>query len=141
MEIVKFTRLSEDARKPTKGSNDAAGFDLYSTENYTLPARGNGTIKTDICIEILPSDCFGQINGRSSLGKKSIIVGAGVIDRDYRGNINVLLINHSDVDYKISKGDRIAQIVFHKIINPIFIECKELCKTERGERGFGSSGI
>lgn len=140
MEIVKFTRLSEEARKPTKGSNDAAGFDLYSTEMYNLLARSNATIKTDICIEILPSNCFGQINGRSSLAQKSIVVGAGVIDQDYRGNINVLLINHGDTDFKISKGDRIAQIIFHKIINPIFIECKELGKTERGERGFGSSG-
>lgn len=79
---------------------------------------------------------------RSGLAwKNSIDVGAGVIDEDYRGNIGVVLFNLSDVDFNVTRGDRIAQLLLEKIITPEVVEVEELIETERGDGGFGSTGV
>ena len=76
------------------------------------------------------------------LGAKSshIYIGGGVIDQDYRGNINFILYNHSDIPFTVSRGDRIAQLICEKIYYPTLEEVKILDITESGERGFGSRG-
>lgn len=96
---------------------------------------------TDIQIE-LPPGCYGRIAARSGLGLKyNIHVGAGVIDRDFRGNIGALLFNLGDTKFVIHKGDRIAQLICEKIYYCDIKEVANLSKTDRGENGFGSTGL
>ncbi|CAG9112696.1 unnamed protein product [Plutella xylostella] len=137
---LKFTRMSEHAFPPLKGSEKAAGFDLKSAYDYVVPARGKELVKTDLQIE-LPSGCYGRVAPRSGLAVKNFIdVGAGVIDEDYRGNVGVVLFNHSDQDFPVKKGDRIAQLICEKIFYPDLLEVTNLTETKRAEGGFGSTG-
>ncbi|XP_041982690.1 deoxyuridine 5'-triphosphate nucleotidohydrolase [Aricia agestis] len=138
--VLKFTRLTTNAFAPSKGSEKAAGFDLKSAYDYVVPARGKELIKTDIQIE-LPSGCYGRVAPRSGLAVKNFIdVGAGVIDEDYRGNVGVVLFNHSDNDFVVNKGDRIAQLICEKIFYPEIVEANSLSETQRADGGFGSTG-
>ncbi|XP_065220509.1 deoxyuridine 5'-triphosphate nucleotidohydrolase-like isoform X2 [Planococcus citri] len=138
---LKFARLTEHALPPVKGSDKAAGYDLRSAYEYKVPARGKELIKTDLQIE-LPSGCYGRVAPRSGLAWKNFIdVGAGVIDEDYRGNVGVVLFNHSDQDFIIQKGDRVAQLICERIFHPVLKEIQNLSETNRGEKGFGSSGV
>lgn len=73
--------------------------------------------------------------------KHAIDVGAGVIDADYRGPVGVILFNHSDVDFEVKVGDRIAQLILEKIVTPEVMEVEHLDSTARGEGGFGSTGV
>ncbi|XP_066939092.1 deoxyuridine 5'-triphosphate nucleotidohydrolase-like [Macrobrachium rosenbergii] len=138
--VLRFKKLSEHAFAPSKGSKWAAGYDLCSAYNETIPAQGKALIKTDLQIE-LPEGCYGRVAPRSGLSwKNHIDVGAGVIDRDYRGNVGVVLFNHAKVDYEVKKGDRVAQLICEKIFYPDVEEVQELSDTDRGEGGFGSTG-
>lgn len=138
--VLRFAKLSEHAFVPTKGSVKAAGFDLKSAYDCIVPARGKALVKTDIQIE-LPNGCYGRIAPRSGLAAKNFIdVGAGVIDEDYRGNLGVVLFNHADVDFQVTKGDRIAQLICERIFYPELEEAESLNDTERGSGGFGSTG-
>ena len=138
--ILKFSKVLPEAFAPTKGSAKAAGFDLKSAFNYIIPSRGKIIANTGIKIE-LPEGCYGRIAPRSGLTvNHSIDVGAGVIDEDYRGVIQVVLFNHSDTSFNVVKGDGIAQLICEKICYPEIQEVKELSNTERGESGFGSTG-
>ena len=79
---------------------------------------------------------------RSGLAVKNFIdVGAGVIDSDYRGEIKVLLFNHSEMDFQVNVNDRIAQIIIEKIAETKLVKIQTLTETERGEGGFGSTGV
>ena len=79
---------------------------------------------------------------RSGLAwKNSIDVGAGVIDEDYRGNVGVILFNHSDEEFKIASGDRVAQLILERISTPEVVEVEDLDETERNAGGFGSTGV
>ncbi|XP_014671624.1 PREDICTED: deoxyuridine 5'-triphosphate nucleotidohydrolase-like [Priapulus caudatus] len=139
--VLRFAKLSELAFKPSKGSQFAAGFDLYSAYDYTVPARGQVLAKTDIQVAV-PPGCYGRIAPRSGLAAKhSIDVGAGVVDADYRGNVGVILFNFGPDDFKVSRGDRIAQLICEKIELPDLEESETLDDTARGDGGFGSTGI
>ena len=85
-----------------------------------------------------------QVRPRSGLALKngiSVLNTPGTIDNDYRGEIKVLLVNHSDNDFSVQKGDRIAQGVLNKVYKASFQEVSTLSQTQRAERGFGSSGM
>ena len=87
----------------------SAGWDLYASEETTVPARGKAIIKTDIAVAI-PENHYGRIAPRSGMSWKNCTdIGAGVIDADYRGEIGVVTFNHSDVDLFIKEKDRVAQ--------------------------------
>ncbi|KAK9461943.1 dUTPase-like protein [Lipomyces oligophaga] len=132
--------LSPRGRVPTRGSALAAGYDLYASADGIVPARGSAMIPTDISIA-LPADTYGRVAARSGMATKhSIQTGAGVVDSDYRGPIKVLLFNCADVDYAVSEGDRIAQMVVERIVTPPVLLVEELPDTVRGESGFGSTG-
>lgn len=73
--------------------------------------------------------------------KHAIDVGAGVVDADYRGPVGVLLFNHSDLDFQVKAGDRIAQLIIERIMTPEVVEVLDLDSTARGEGGFGSTGV
>jgi dUTP pyrophosphatase len=108
-------RLSPKAIVPERASAGAAGYDLSSAYDYVVPARGKEMIKTNLAIAV-PEGTYGRIAPRSGLAwKHSIDVGAGVIDRDYRGNVGVILFNHSGQDFKIAAGDRVAQLILERI--------------------------
>ncbi|GLC34797.1 hypothetical protein PLESTM_000241000 [Pleodorina starrii] len=134
-------KLSDKATLPKRGSAGAAGYDLASAEETVVPARGKVLVKTDISIRV-PKGTYGRVAPRSGLAAKNFIdTGAGVIDEDYRGNVGVLLFNHSDSDFPIKVGDRIAQLVLEKIATPDVEEVEELDATERGANGYGSTGV
>ncbi|XP_031623784.1 deoxyuridine 5'-triphosphate nucleotidohydrolase-like [Contarinia nasturtii] len=137
---LRWAKLTEHAFEPTKGSEQAAGLDLRSAYDAVVPARGKALVKTDIQIEV-PVGTYGRVAPRSGLAWKNFIdVGAGVIDQDYRGNVGVILFNHSDVDFDVKKGDRIAQLICERIVYPNLKEVDSLTETTRGEGGFGSTG-
>lgn len=141
--VLKFSKLTEYAFAPTRGSKLAAGYDLYSAYDYEIPAHGKLVAKTDIQVRV-PDGTYGRIAPRSGLAAKSFIdIGAGVVDQDYRGNVGVVMFNHADAIFSIKKGDRIAQLVCEKIEYPELEECNEglnEAETERGSGGFGSTG-
>ncbi|XP_035671546.1 deoxyuridine 5'-triphosphate nucleotidohydrolase-like [Branchiostoma floridae] len=138
--LLRFAKMTEHAFAPTRGSKQAAGYDLYSAYDYTIPAQGKVLAKTDIQIA-LPEGCYGRVAPRSGLAHKNFIdVGAGVIDRDYRGNVGVIMFNFGKEEFKVNKGDRIAQLICERIFMPDLQEEETLDNTERGEGGFGSTG-
>ena len=119
----------------------AAGYDLASVEETVVPAKGKTIVKTGISIAT-PEGCYGRIAPRSGLAvKKYINVSAGVIDSDYRGEVGVVLFNHSDEDFEVKQGDHIAQLILEKIANPQVKETADLPSTARGSQGFGSTGL
>ncbi|NXK03576.1 DUT protein, partial [Herpetotheres cachinnans] len=137
---LRFTKLSENACAPSRGSARAAGYDLYSAYDCVIPPMEKAVVKTDIQIA-LPSGCYGRIAPRSGLAAKHFIdVGAGVIDEDYRGNVGVVLFNFGKETFEVKKGDRIAQLICERIFYPELEEVQALDDTERGEGGFGSTG-
>jgi len=139
--VLRFAKLTEHAFTPTRGSKLAAGYDLYSAYEYTVPAKGKVLAKTDIQIAT-PPGCYGRVAPRSGLAHKHFIdVGAGVIDEDYRGNVGVILFNFGTEDFHVSKGDRIAQLIMERIYLPELEELPTLDDTERGAGGFGSTGV
>ena len=134
-------KLRNNAAVPKRGSEEAAGYDIASAEDTVVPAKGKAGIKTGISIAV-PEGCYGRIAPRSGLTvKKFIDVGAGVIDADYQGEVGVVLFNHSEEDFEVKPGDRIAQLILEKIATPQVKETTDLSCTERGSDGFGSTGI
>ncbi|EMS11688.1 deoxyuridine 5'-triphosphate nucleotidohydrolase, mitochondrial precursor, putative [Entamoeba histolytica HM-3:IMSS] len=139
-EALLVKRLHKDAVIPTRGTNRAAGFDLFCIENVIIQPHDRCSVSTGIAVQI-PHNYYGKVAPRSSLAfKYGIDVGAGVIDEDYRGEIKVLLFNHSNDIFRAKKGDRIAQFIIEKISYCEIKEVKELNATIRGEKGFGSTG-
>lgn len=133
-------KLSDKARLPTRGSAFAAGYDIYASKAIVIPARGKALVDTDISMAV-PAGTYGRIAPRSGLASKNFIdTGAGVIDADYRGQVKVLLFNHSDADFAVSEGDRVAQLVLERIYTPEVLEVAELEESVRGAGGFGSTG-
>jgi dUTP pyrophosphatase len=137
---LSFKKIAEDAQEPVYGTPFAAGADVYSYEETTVPAGGKALISTGIKLSVKPGH-YGRIAPRSGLAVKNFIdVGAGVeIGRDEE--LTVLLFNYGDTDFQVKKGDRIAQIVAERIADIEMKEVKELSETKRGTSGFGSTGI
>lgn len=137
---IKIKKLCSEAKIPTGGSENSAGFDIYSVEEYELQPGETHTFKTGISLEIPEGKaCF--IWDRSGIGSKGIHRFAGLIDSDYRGEIKIVLFNSTKFPFKINKYDRIAQGVIQDYYKVNFVETYELSETERGEKGFGSTGI
>ncbi|KAI2471256.1 deoxyuridine 5'-triphosphate nucleotidohydrolase [Annulohypoxylon bovei var. microspora] len=133
-------KLTPTAQLPTRGSAFSAGYDLYASAACSIPARGKGLVETGLSIAV-PADTYGRIAPRSGLAAKHFIdTGAGVIDADYRGPVKVLLFNHSEADFAVAAGDRVAQLVVERIYTPEVVEVQELEESVRGAGGFGSTG-
>lgn len=144
---VKIKRLTKNAILPTRGSNQAAGYDLYACIDRDMAYRSihpHETVKigTGLSLEI-PEGYFGAIFARSGIATKRGLRPAncvGVIDSDYRGEIVVALHNDSDDTRMIEQDERIAQLVIMPYLPVEFTEADELDSTERGTDGFGSTG-
>jgi dUTP pyrophosphatase len=138
--MLRICKLSRNAITPTRGSEEAAGLDLYSAVTAEIAPNQQALVSTDIAIEC-PLGTYGRIAPRSGLAVNySIDVGAGVIDSDYRGDVKVLLFNLGNSPFKIQKGDRIAQLIIERILIPEIEIVDVLCASQRGRNGFGSSG-
>lgn len=141
---VKIKKLKENAIIPTKGSREAAGYDLYACCNDVVIIEPHKTEKIGTGLAILPpKGYFGAIVARSGLAAKHGLRPAncfGVCDEDYRGEYIVALHNDTDSPQVINTTDRIAQLVFLPYIDVDFHEINELENTKRGSGGFGSTG-
>lgn len=144
-----FRQLNPDSKFPTRATPGSAGFDLYATETVTIEGgKGTYLVGTGIAVE-LPEKYYGRIAMRSGLAKNQhLAVSAGVIDRDYEGEVGVLVyctkMGHT---YTIKKGDRFAQIVIEKYYDGSSHEIKygDSRQLPAGHKpihiGFGSTGI
>lgn len=144
---IKVKKLNERAILPTYGSEDAACADLYAiidtpTKSVEIKPHETYFVSTGISMEI-PKGYVGLIYPRSGLSCKrglSLANCVGVIDSDYRGEIKVALVNHSNEICKIEDAERCSQIAFQPSMKWDFHQVDELSDTERGEGGFGSTG-
>ena len=116
---------------------------MHSIDEIVLKAGDRAVVSTGLAFEI-ESGFEVQVRPRSGLALKngiSVLNTPGTIDSDYRGEIKVILVNHSQEDFIIRKGDRIAQGVINEITQAVFAEVEKLSESQRGESGFGSSGV
>lgn len=144
MEPIRVKKLKENAILPAYGSAEAAGADLYACLDAPVLVEPGETawIPTGIALEV-PKGCAGLVYARSSLGAKRGLAPAnkvGVIDSDYRGEIRVVLLNHSKATQVIEPGERVAQFLITPVLTPPYVESEELSDTSRGVGGFGSTG-
>ena len=139
---VEVLIVVEDGFLPIYSNPGDAGADLKSTENVVIPARGRALVKTGVKIA-LPNGFVALVHPRSGLAAKhgiTVLNTPGTVDAGYRGEIMVTLYNSSDEDFEVSRGDRIAQIVIQQVEHANFVSVMELPESERGARGFGSTG-
>lgn len=138
--MLRYKLATPHAYAPLRGSVLAAGVDLKSAYHYTVPPRGKTLVSTDLIVEV-PEGCYGRIAPRSGLAAGHFIdIGAGVIDRDYRGIVHVLMFNHADEPFYVCPGMRIAQLICERIVIPDLQQVTVLSPTERNKSGFGSTG-
>jgi dUTP pyrophosphatase len=137
---LKIKILNNDAKIPTYAHVGDAGMDLFTSRDVLIQAGKIEKISTGIAIEI-PDGYVGLIWDKSGLamnaGLKTL---GGVVDRGYRGEVIVGIVNVSDEDFVLKKGDKVAQMLIQKIENVEIEEVSELDDTSRGEGGFGSTG-
>jgi dUTP pyrophosphatase len=140
---LEFTRLSEDAREPSRAHDGDAGFDLYAVESATIAPGERASVGTGIALAI-PDGWAGLVLPRSGLAARHGITlpnAPGLIDAGYRGEVRVLLLNTDPLEtFEVSAGDRVAQLVLVRHESPELIEVASLEETVRGVGGFGSSG-
>ncbi len=143
---IKIKYLPHAVGKLTRGSKDAAGWDLQYADHHAarthIPPRSTALLSTGIQIE-LPRGKEAQIRPRSGLALKygvTVLNAPGTIDADFRGEICVILINHGNEFFTVESGDRIAQMVIADVCMDDFEEVNELSDTKRGQGGWGSSG-
>ena len=141
---IEIKKLRENAVIPTKGSQQAAGYDLYAAIDAPVIIKPHTTEKIGTGLAIaVPDGYFGAIFARSGLATKQGLRPAncvGVADSDYRGEYIVALHNDTDEEKTIDCGERIAQLVVMPYLSVEFEETDELSETERGAGGFGSTG-
>ncbi len=141
--VVRVKLLSPDARMPTRAKAGDVAFDLYSSIEYTLQPGERLAVPTGISIEI-PEGFEGEVRPRSGLAVKhgiTVLNSPGTIDSGYRGEVKSILINLGTEPFLIEKGMRISQLAIRPVPKIRFVEVEELSSTERGEDGFGSTGL
>lgn len=139
---VEVLIVAEEEFLPSYANPGDAGADLKSTEDITIPARSRALVHTGVKIA-LPDGFVALVHPRSGLAAKNgitVLNTPGTVDAGYRGEIMVTLFNSSDTDFSVKRGDRIAQLVIQQVEKAKFIPVSELPESERGARGFGSTG-
>lgn len=146
---IKIKKLHPDAKMPHRGTDDAAGFDLYATQDVTIVTGEPMKIPTGLAFEI-PKGYVGVVYSRSSSALNGLVITPLLVDSDYRGEVFVLANYHKqplDVigslvfrRYTVRAGDRIAQIRIEKLIDTEYEWADELSETARGAGGYGSTG-
>ena len=137
---IKFLKLNKNAKIPCYAHPGDAGMDLYSIENKILKPKDRYCFNIGLSVEI-PKNYVGLIWEKSGLAlKEGLAVLGGVIDAGYRGEIGVALMNVSQKNIKIEKGQKIGQFLIQPIVCANIKEVKKLNTTARGDGGFGSTG-
>ena len=135
-----YVKLLLTACIPTCAMPKSVGLDLYSPTSVLVPAHDKVLVNMGITFQI-PMDYYGQIAPRSGLAlHHHIHVGAGVVDPDYTGPVQVLLLNFSSQNHAIEVNHHIAQLILEKIAYPILCKVPQISLTEHGANGFGSTG-
>lgn len=135
---VEISTLTHRAIMPRLGSAQSTGLDLASPENYTIAPHNQTLIYTNLQMTF-PKGYFGKIECRSGLAlKRSLLVLGGVLDRDFRGDVAVILYNLGDKEVRVKRGDYIAQILIIKNLKPQYKLVPKLAATDRGSRGFSA---
>ena len=140
---ISFDKSTDfESRIPLKMYLDSAGYDLFASVSFCILKWSRASINTGIRLQI-PKGFYGEIKPRSGLAlKNGLFAFNGTVDAGYTGFVYVILFNNSDFDYHVKKGDRIAQIIFRKCHSVSFNFCEKVsCDTDRGVKGFGSSGV
>ncbi len=141
---IRVKRLDRGLPLPKQAHENDAGVDLYSRINLTLAPGERALIPTGIAVSI-PPGFAGFVQPRSGLALKfgiSLVNTPGLIDPHYRGEIGVILINLDPKNsFEVKRGMKIAQLVFQRVAEPVWEEVEVLDETERGEKGFGSTGF
>ena len=143
MVILKFKKAHPEAIIPKFARGGDAGLDIHALEDNLLHPADHMLIKTGLKMQ-LPPGHEAQVRPRSGLALKNKITllnSPGTIDSGYRGELGVIMINHGNETFKINKGDRIAQLVIAEHESPEIQEVNDLEDSERGEGGFGHTGI
>lgn len=145
--VVKIRRLphAHDLPLPSYQTADAAGMDLTAAveADVVMQPGGRALVPTGLIFE-LPPGTEAQVRPRSGLAAKfgvTVLNSPGTIDADYRGEVKVILINHGAEPFRITRGDRIAQLVIAPVTAVRFERVEALNETERGQGGFGSTGV
>ena len=138
--VLKVKKFSPLAVLPVRKTPGSVGYDLTSVENYTISPLETVAISTGIGVAI-PMYHYGRVAPRSGLALKGLVINAGVIDQDYRGEIKVVCLNMSKNPFVVKMGDRIAQLILEQVSLLQVIEIDELDKTIRGSDGFGSTSV
>jgi dUTP pyrophosphatase len=140
--LVKVLPNGEGLPLPARATPGSAGFDLRIAEDVTIPAGEWRTVRTGVALAI-PDGWEGQVRPRSGLAARhgvTVLNGPGTIDADYRGEIQVPLINHGRDAIVLARGERIAQILFAPVPDVALVPVGELPPGHRQDRGFGSTG-
>lgn len=138
---IKVKKLNKDLPLPSYQTEGSSGLDLHASEDCLLVSGDFKMVPTGIALEI-PFEYEGQVRPRSGLAAKSgigVLNSPGTIDSDYRGEIKVILFNFSKEDFKIKKGDRIAQLIISRVERIDLVEVNDLESTKREDGGFGST--
>ena len=139
---ISILKLDPELPTPTRAHGGDAGIDLYARIDQTLSPGARFPVPTGLAVAI-PAGHAGLVVPRSGLAANhgiGVANGPGLVDSGYRGELKVILINHSDEEVKVLRGDRIAQLVIVQVPDVNLVEVSELPSSERGEGGFGSSG-
>jgi dUTP pyrophosphatase len=152
-EKIKIQLINENAKMPTKATSGSSGYDLYSPDDFSiipkethrfLRQEGENRVLIPLGFKLsIPKGYEVQIRPRSGLALKygvTVLNSPGTIDSDYRGEVGVILVNHSAEIYEIKRGDRIAQMVIAKLPNLELEEVDDLDLTYRADGGYGHSG-
>lgn len=143
MEVL-FKKLHPNAKIPARGTATAAGMDLTSVEDGVIEPGKWKLVKTGLSMEFSEPWWEAQIRPRSGLALKhgvTVLNSPGTIDSDYRGEIGIVLINHGTTNFEYKTGDRIAQMVIAAVSLTNPHEVGSLSTTDRGDGGFGSTGL
>lgn len=133
-------KVLEQGKIPEFKTDGAVCADCYSRGEYIIKKGERGLVPLGFCME-LPVDFEAVIRPRSGLSKQGIDVQIGTIDTDYRGEVMANVVNNTDADFLVTDGMRICQLAVREISNVKFVEVKEVTETNRGDKGFGHTGV
>ncbi len=139
---LRFKRIHPDAVLPAYAHPSDAGMDVRSVADIVIPPGGRALVPTGL-VAIIPPMYEIQVRPRSGLALKhgvTVLNTPGTIDSGYRGEIGVILANFGDKEFSVSKGDKVAQLVFAPVVQPEVLETDTIDETDRGAGGFGSTG-
>jgi dUTP pyrophosphatase len=142
---ISFVKTHENARLPQRNNNEPlvgdTGYDIYAVEDAYIDPHSTKIVHIGLDIGYIEKGYWIRIESRSGMFfRNGITAFPGVIDCSYRGKLGAALINNTDNPYKVNKGDRIAQLVVYKLIEPLVSWAETKDETTRGDKGFGSSG-